>query len=192
MAGGRLRPGAGVLVLWMGLLLFLYVGAEVGLGAWVASFAEKAAGAGVFEGAVITSLYWGALAAGRFGSDRAFRRGVNALSLLLVCCLSALAASSMLVAGGATLVVGGAAALLTGLAFGPVWPAALSAAARRGGADISAALVTAGNAGGVAIPWLQGRVLTRAGPEQGMALTAALCGAMVLIVPFAQRREARS
>lgn len=48
----------------MGAVLFLYVGAEVGLGSWVSSYAREAAGAGVLEGAVITAGYWGALARG--------------------------------------------------------------------------------------------------------------------------------
>ena len=39
-----------------------------------------------------------------------------------------------------------------------------------------------GNAGGVVIPWLQGRVLVDAGPAEGVMVSAVLCGLMLLIV----------
>ena len=52
----------------MGAVLFLYVGAEFGLGAWVSSFARETVDAGVFVSAVIAACYWGALAAGRLAS----------------------------------------------------------------------------------------------------------------------------
>jgi fucose permease len=50
-----------------------------------------------------------------------------------------------------------------------------------------------GNAGGIAIPWLQGKVLVGAGPTQGVAVTAALCGVMFVIVSLfrsGRRRQA--
>jgi len=49
-------------------------------------------------------------------------------------------------------------------------------------ANATAATVTMGNAGGLAIPWLQGKVLVGAGPAQGVAVTAALCAVMFCIV----------
>ncbi len=49
--------------------------------------------------------------------------------------------------------------------------------------------MTIGNAGGVAIPWLQGLVLVGAGATQGVAVTVALCAVMLaIVIPFRMRR----
>lgn len=65
-------PGAGSFRLpghptaWvMGAVLFLYVGAEFGLGSWVSSYAREAAEASVMTGALMSAGYWAALALGR-------------------------------------------------------------------------------------------------------------------------------
>ena len=48
-----------------------------------------------------------------------------------------------------------------------------------------------GNSGGLAIPWLQGKVLVGAGPGQGVAVTAVLCALMFGVVTyFRARRQA--
>jgi len=51
--------------------------------------------------------------------------------------------------------------------------------------------VTMGNAGGLAIPWLQGKVLVGAGPAQGVAVTSALCAVMFGIVAVFRARRKR-
>jgi len=183
-------PEGRPMVVLMGALLFVYVGAEFGLGAWVSSYAERVAGAGVMEGAAVTAGYWGALALGRVASDMAFARGVRPLRLLAIVSAGSLVASGALLAFGGVLVLGGLAAFATGFAFGPVWPSALAVAARGAPAGTAAVMVTAGNAGGVAIPWLQGRILADAGPRQGVALSVVLCGLMAVLAAISERRSA--
>lgn len=73
----------------------------------------------------------------------------------------------------------------TGLCFGPIWPVALSIGAAPQPDRAPAFLVTAGNAGGVFFPWAQGAVLSSAGPGQGIAMTAAICAAMLLLTTAA-------
>lgn len=164
----------------MGVVLFLYVGAEIGLGTWVSTYARDSLGAGVIGGAAITSAFWAALGAGRLASGLALSRRIRPAAVLFVSsCLGAVAAALVVATTGtAALVV--CAAVLAGMAFGPVWPSAISVATEGGAARNTAAMVTAGNAGGLFFPYAQGVVLVASGPREGMAVTAALCGLMAL------------
>lgn len=170
------------LIAVMGAVLFLYVGAEIGLGTWVASYSEEAIGAGVFEGAIVTSVYWGALMLGRLASGVAFARGVPARLVLVASLVTGFAASAglALVTGSFTLAAG--AAFLCGFAFGPVWPCAVSIAAANSPGSVPAAMVTVGNAGGLFFPWLQGVVLVSEGATAGVLVTALLCAVMTALV----------
>jgi MFS transporter, FHS family, glucose/mannose:H+ symporter len=165
----------------MGGVLFLYVGAEIGLGSWVASYAKEAVGAGIIAGALLTSAYWGALAAGRVTSGWLFARGRSGLEVLLVTLVGAVIATIVLAITTGNPATAAIAAVCTGLCFGPIWPAAMGIAAERGVAGGAASMVTAGNAGGIAIPFVQGLVLVSSGPRLGISVTAALCVAMLCV-----------
>ncbi len=172
----------------LGLLLFLYVGAEFGLGSWVATYAERAADAGILAGALVTSAYWAALAFGRFASGRLFDRRWTAERVLFFSLLGGLALSIFLTAAGSIFVLGFIGAFGTGFFFGPVWPAVLAAATRGRSCGTPALMATVGNAGGVVIPWAQGRILVDAGPRQGIALTAVLCIVMLSLALLSHAR----
>ncbi len=173
----------------MAAVLFLYVGAEIGLGSWVSSYSREAAGAGVMAGAVVTSGYWGALALGRLLTGALLSRGHDAGLVLLAAVAGAGLASLVLALSGGELAVAAAAAFATGLCFGPVWPMAMGIGSAGGRSSAPAALVTVGNAGGVLFPWLQGLTLASAGPDEGIAMTAALCAAMLLLAGLALTRR---
>jgi fucose permease len=118
----------------MGGVLFLYVGAEFGLGSWVASYAERAAGAGTMTGAAVTSGYWGALMVGRLVSGSLAGRGHGPLAILSAALGGAFVTSTALALGGETIAVAFVAAFLTGLCFGPIWPSAVTIASAGSGA----------------------------------------------------------
>lgn len=176
-AAPRMSP-----TIWvMGAVLFLYVGAEFGLGSWVASYAERAANAGTMTGAAVTSGYWAALMLGRLVSGRLFARGTPAPLVLTGALAGALVASSLLALAGGYLAVAFVAAFFTGLCFGPVWPSAVTIASAGSSAGAPATMVTIGNAGGIFFPWFQGVLLVSAGSGRGIAFTAALCLAMLAV-----------
>lgn len=166
----------------MGGLLFLYVGAEFGLGSWVSSYARETADAGVFTSSLLTAGYWAALALGRVVSGVYFSRQRDASSLLAAAVAGGGLASLALSLTSGNIVLSAFAAFAAGLCFGPIWPATVAIASRGATADATAATVTMGNAGGLAIPWLQGKVLVGAGAAQGVAVTAVLSGLMFVIV----------
>lgn len=166
----------------MGAVLFLYVGAEFGLGSWVSSYTRETAHAGVFAGALLTSGYWGALALGRVGSAVYFARRHDASALLAAAVAGAGISALVLALSSGTIALSAAAAFGAGFCLGPVWPTTVAIASEGSHSSATAATVTMGNAGGLAIPWLQGKVLVGAGPGQGVAVTAVLCALMFGIV----------
>ncbi len=165
----------------MGSVLFLYVGAEIGLGSWVASYAKEAVGAGLLAGAALTSGYWAALGAGRLTSGWLFGQGRSGAGVLSIALLGATIASLTLAITTGSPSASVLAAVATGFCFGPIWPAAIGVAAEHGVPGGAASMVTAGNAGGVAIPFLQGTVLVASGAQAGISVTAALCAAMLVV-----------
>ena len=174
----------------MGGVLFLYVGAEFGLGAWVSTFARETADAGVFGSAVIASGYWAALAVGRFATAWYFNRQGDAVRLLLIACAGAGISSTILALSSGNIGLAAAAALASGFFLGPVWPAVTAIAAEGADAGAMATTVTLGNAGGVALPWLQGKLLVGSGGAQGVGMTAVLCGMMfAVMLGFRGRRR---
>jgi fucose permease len=180
---GRVLPGNPI-AWFMGGVLFLYVGAEFGLGAWVSEYAKQTTDASVFGAAALTSGYWGALALGRVASTWYFERQREPTALLLLSVGGAGVSALVLSLTTGNIAVSAAAAFGAGLFLGPVWPTTVAIASRgtESVANATAATVTMGNAGGLAIPWLQGKVLVGAGPAQGVAVTAALCGLMFAAV----------
>lgn len=162
----------------MGMVLFFYVGAEFGLGSWVSSFARETAGAGVFGAALLSCGYWSALAAGRVLSGAYFARGGEAALLLMLSVGGAGIASAVLALAAGNIAISAGAAFAAGLCLGPVWPTTVAITADAAGGAATSATVTLGNAGGLVIPWAQGRVLVGAGPRQGVLVTALLCAVM--------------
>ena len=68
----------------MGAVLFLYVGAEFGLGSWVSAYTRESAGSGVFESALLTAGYWAALMCGRIASTVYYTKPRDSVILLVV------------------------------------------------------------------------------------------------------------
>jgi fucose permease len=174
----RLLPGNPTAWL-MGVVLFFYVGAEFGLGSWVSTYARETTGASVFAAAVLTAGYWAALFAGRLVAGRYFARGGDAGILLTASVAGAGLSALLLAATTGNVALSAAAAFGAGLCLGPVWPCTLAIASRDSPANTAAATVTLGNAGGLLIPWLQGKILVGAGPREGVLVTVLLAAVML-------------
>jgi FHS family glucose/mannose:H+ symporter-like MFS transporter len=189
--GGKAVRGA---VPWLallpfGVLLFIYVGTEVGFGVWIATQITLVAEASESTGAIATSLFWLGVAAGRLIASRA-ARGLSP-EMLLIATLSVLAGGAMLLlavpgSSGVTLV----SALVVGLGCGPVFPTVLAAVSDNFPAHFrvaSGALVSFGNFGAVVVPWLQGKVGD--GMSGGMSVTLTLGLVMLLIALSIRARQ---
>ncbi len=174
----------------LGGAVLLYVGAEAGLGAWVASYTEETFGSGVMASATVTAGYWAALGIGRLASAWALDRGFDPWRLLLgAIALAGLSAVVLAIASG-SFAAGATAAFATGLGLGPIWPSCFGIAATGRRPRVVAVLVTLGSIGGVILPYSQGLLIDANGPQTGIAMTAVLCAAMLALALAARAQSA--
>jgi MFS transporter, FHS family, glucose/mannose:H+ symporter len=190
-AGGR--PWTAPLLWLLAVLLLIYVGAELGLGAWAFTLARGAAGLGDTAAALLTSAFWAALTLGRLLSPLALRR-VSDATLLLGGTVLALAGTLLLTLGGGQPVLLVAAIVITGVGYGPVWPVTFALAARafpRTAGSAGGLLAMMSTVGGIAVPWLQGRLIAGAGPSAGIAVTLTATAILVALALVTMRAVAR-
>lgn len=175
-------------LLWIfAAFLLVYVGVEMGMSGWTTAYMGETAGLPVQTAALVTSGYWLALTTGRLLSalwgDRLTALGLVALDLTG----ATIAAFALVLAGnnGAAAI---AATLLMGLSFGSIYPTvvAIVTADFRANQGKAAGVVTAaGSLGGMILPWLQGILLVRRGPEASVQLVAAGVLAMCVLLAVA-------
>ncbi|HEY8870665.1 MAG TPA: MFS transporter [Candidatus Limnocylindrales bacterium] len=181
-------------LLWVfGLLVLVYLGNEVGMGGWLATYLGRSTGTPLDVAAVATSGYWLALTAGRVLGALIGAR-LDAARLLLVSLCGALVGGSILVLGTGSAPVTVVAALVLGLSFGPVYPTtiALVTATFHANPGVAAGVVMAlGSVGGAALPWLLGVVILDVRPVAGAALIAGSAVAMLILWSLARLVAAR-
>lgn len=176
------RPGP--LLGLFALVLGLYVGLEVGFGAWLA---RHLAGVGFAAPALILSGYWGGLTLGRVLTGVAGGRVAPARLVLLAALLTTLAALAATVP-----LLAPAAYVLAGLSLGPVFGTTLAWTASLLPARQVPYLLVAGSAGGVLAPAGLGALVAALGAG---AVPLALAGLGLLLtgaVVLAARVSARS
>lgn len=141
------------LILWLSLGLFLYVGAELGQGTWLAAYFERDIGSSPALAALTVAFFWAGISGGRataawlskYASDIVIIWGALAMGAI---CQAALLLMRDTVPG---------IVLVTALGFchGPVWPTVLSIAAaahpRQSGA-VFGIVIAAGALGAVVFP----------------------------------------
>ena len=175
-AGERSEAGGSVLALLreprlarLALVQGLYVGVELGIAGWIATYLVESFGTDEGTGALATSLYWGGFLAGRpVVAYVAQRYGPARLLPWLVGAAIVLAAGAVLAQGAVPAAVLFA---LTGVAICGVFPTvmALALQERQGDAGSATALITAAaSLGGLVWPWLVGAVADQAGLRAAM------------------------
>jgi FHS family Na+ dependent glucose MFS transporter 1 len=167
-----------VLVALIALLFFLYVGAELGFGGWVYTYALTLGLGTATSAAALTSAYWGALTLGRLlGIPVAAR--VRPRWILAGSLLGGLLSIILIMLGPQSTVVLWAGALGMGLFTGPVFATVMVLAGRHmtitgqvtGGFFIGSSL------GGMFLPWLIGQLFEPVGPQ---SLLVAVAGSLAL------------
>ncbi len=173
------------LVALIAAFFFLYVGAEVGFGSWVFTYATTLKLADKATAAYLTSAFWGGLTAGRLLAIplTARFRPRTILTIDLLGCLLSL---------GVVLGWAGSTALLwvaavgTGLFMASVFPTTLSFAERRLTITgrITSFFFVGGSLGAMFLPWLIGQLFERTGPQVMVAIVfaALLLDAVVFVV----------
>jgi len=177
-AAGPAYAARDLAALWlMGLLLLVYIGTEVGFGAWVTVYMIASARLMQAAAALVASAFWLAITLGRvLGTMLGLR--LTPAALLTMSLFGVLGGAALLIFGVGDLwrSVGGV--LLLGLSFGPVFPTvlALVTSSARGNGTAASLVLALGNSGGLVIPALIGLLLSRYGPAAaaGLVLGAAL------------------
>jgi fucose permease len=161
-------------------VMFLYVGAEVGIGAWLFLYLRMAGGIGPMLASSGVSLYWLGLVCGRAFSGRLGHRIALPQFTMLASALSA-AALVILIAAPTAGGLAASAIFLIGFGYGPVFPNMIAIGAARFPAEVGrmTAIVVAGGAlGAIVAPWIMGHAIAdvsaRASMEIALAFTLAM------------------
>jgi FHS family Na+ dependent glucose MFS transporter 1 len=168
------RPNYALVALLAGLLL-CYVGAEVGFGGWVYTYAVASGLAGQATAAYLTSAFWGALTVGRFVSIPIAGR-CSLRTVLLADLLGSLACLALLLAFPGSPVALWLGSCGFGLAMASIFPVTISLAERHLAftGQVAGWFLAAAGMGGMSLPWLMGQLFEPLGPRAAMAAVFAI------------------
>jgi fucose permease len=163
-ADGPARQVGWLPVALIGLLLFLYVGAEVGYGGWIYTYAL---GTGVRDeatAAYLVSVFWGALTVGRLLAvpvAHRFRPRTILLGGLVGCLLS------LGIVWGNRVWGTWVGTVSLGLSMAAIFPTTIALAERhlRISGRVMGWLFVGSGAGGMFLPWIVGQFVEQVGPQ---------------------------
>ncbi len=168
-----------VLVGLLVLFLLLYVGAEASYGGWVFTYGTRQGLAAEVGAAYLTSVFWGALTAGRLlAIPLAMRfKPIVMLSASVGGCLASIAAVNLW-PGSATVLWIGTVGL--GLSMAAVFPTAITLAGSlmNVSGQITGWFLVGASGGAMVVPWLIGQLFERIGPR---AVTLTILADLVLL-----------
>lgn len=169
-------------------LLFAYVGAEVGFGAWIATQLTEVVGTTAQTATIGVSLFWAGLTAGR-GIAILVARYLRPLHLLMLSTVIMLVGVMLLLNAGNNQFIALLSAAMVGLGCGPVFPttvAAISDNYPEQFSAVSGVVISVGNGGAMFLPWVQGQI--GGGDTGGMTLTLVLTLVMLGILILLERQ----
>lgn len=148
------------LVLLLGVSFFLYQGAEVGFGGWIFSYAN-ALGLSDKSASTLTSVFWSAFTLGRILTVPLSARA-KSVEVLAFACAGAIFGLFSILAFPSSFTVLFASTALIGFALAPVFPMAISLAAKemRLSGAITSRLLVGASMGSMVLPWLIGRAFS--------------------------------
>ena len=177
-------------------VLFLYVGAEVGIGAWLYSYLRRAAvPLPIPAASAAVSVYWAGLILGRLLSGAIAHR-ISAQRLAAIGAIVSAIALLALVGTSSVPILAYPVIALIGFGFGPIFPNMIAVGAERFPARVaSMTSIVAGGAalGGAALPWAMGVMLVTRGRVASIATALVATIAMLAVLTgldLAQKRPA--
>ena len=184
-AGLSNPPWRRAAVLILGTIFFLYVGTEAALGGWIASYARRILTSEGNTWAMMPSVFWGALLAGRISAPFVLRRVPE---LALARSGLGLAALGVIALHSATNTAQLAISMaIAGLGLASVFPIAIAALSHEFGeaaARVAGLMFALAGLGGATIPWLVGFASTWYGSLK-FGLIVPLCGCLGLLLFYA-------
>jgi FHS family Na+ dependent glucose MFS transporter 1 len=177
--GGRTHTGVLILVV---LFLFMYVGAEVGFGGWLYTYALEQELASETTAAYLTSAFWGAFTLGRLFSIP-IAAVVRPRWILLGDLLGSGLSLVLILAFINSIVMLWAGTILLGLFMASIFPTIFSLAERRMTmtGKVTSWFFVGASAGGMFFPWLMGQLFEGIRPS---AIMVVLLGNLVAAFLF--------
>ena len=164
------------------LILFLYVGTELGVSAWVAEYYVKIFGVSASLGAFMVSVFWMGLLIGRLAVSfgyRGYRQAELLLVLAIICTVSLLFAVLMV-----SPLLAGIGFFFSGLGFSAIYPLVIVIVGRhfkRGQGVALGFVATGGGIGSFAFPFFMAAISDRFGIHRGFFFYVILDFAMILL-----------
>ncbi|MCU0481087.1 MAG: MFS transporter [Anaerolineae bacterium] len=172
-----------------GILLFVYVGVEIGFSSWISPQMTLVALSTATVGSLAISLFWAGLTAGRFIASFIAGRISNELLLLMGISMVAIGAGGVLVfPSNETILL--ALSFVAGFGCAPVFPLTLAILNRRyaeGFGRVSGLIIAIGNSGAIFLPTIQGQV--GAGQNGGMIVPLLGAGVMFICASLIMRTK---
>jgi MFS transporter, FHS family, glucose/mannose:H+ symporter len=171
-------------LIWvLGAILFLYVGAETGIGAWLFLYLRTSGALSESLASWGVSLYWAGLILGRLIGGR-LARNIAAREFTMLA--SAVSAVALVVLIAAPTMRGLAAPMivLIGFGYGPIFPNMIAVGAARFPSEVGrmTSIVVAGGAlGGIFVPWIMGHAIVVASPRAAMEFALGITALMAVI-----------
>jgi MFS family permease len=180
LAGAQAKTDISKTTVLTAIFLFLYVGTESSLDAWLSSYASRNPEARSLW-AALPSVFWAGILTGRFLATLALQR-IYPARLLSACLVTAFSGACVLLASPDSWVILIATAF-TGLGLAPIFPLAVSRYAESNKGEKTAGLIfSAGGLGGASIPALVGYTSEVSGSLRlAMAIAPVLIAAMFLV-----------
>lgn len=188
----RLRAADWQALVVLGLLFFLYVGTENGLGGWVAAYTRRLTMGTVASWAVMPAFFWGALLLGRALAPIALRRE-NEIRLARAGVLTAALGGLIILFSGRFPGIA-AGTSLAGLGLSAVFPITIARLSFRFGSAASryvGPMFALGGLGGATLPWLVGFASEHLGGLRAGLWIPVLC-ALVMFGLYLSRSLLRS
>lgn len=169
------------IVFLISLVFFLYIGAEIGFGGWIYTYAIKLKLSDETNAAYLTSVFWGALTVGRLLSIPLARQ-IRLEKLLFANLFGALLSLSLILLlhnSSNALWIG---AIGLGFSLASFFPTLFSYSERATDVTGKTAgkMLMGASAGGMTLPWFVGQVFERISPQAAM-LTIALITVFALL-----------
>lgn len=188
------KPLNYLLLALIAAFFFLFVGAEVGFGGWIFTFAVSLDLTDETSAAYLTSLFWGALTMGRLLAiplAARFRPRIILFSDLFGCLLSVV----IILLWPQSLMAVWLGTFGIGLSMASMFPVTLSLAERRIAitGKVTGIFLVGASLGGMTVPWLIGQLFDPVGPWVMMLILAiALIGAigvLIALILYSSRLE---
>ncbi len=186
------KPVRPALLALIVVFFFLYVGSEAGYGGWVYTYTISMSLGTETSAAYLTSLFWGALTAGRLvGIPVASRlRAGTLLAIDLAGCLASLALILAFPGSQEALWIG---TIGTGLFMATIFPTMLNLAQEKMTitGKMTAWFFVGASSGGMILPWIVGQLFEPVGPQTVMIaiFTSAAVATLVFAAIVANNRN---